>query len=433
MYKIVQGITNYAGRIRLFRPNARLYLGSITLFGLGFGIYRLLFNFYILSLGYSEGFLGTLITVNSFTALLGALPVSVVSDWLGRKRSFLTSAALSAAAVIGVITWRNTAGFVCMSVLFGLSNSLMGVTSSPFMMENSGKKERSYLFSFSFGLQTMASFVGNSIGGNLPTWLGAQVGAGATSTTAYALSLLFTAGTMVLALVPFALLKRTESSAPSPRRPQSILAPFRYAGKNISLLGKLIGPMLIISLGAGLLIPFLNVFYRNVYHQPDSTIGFLFALGSLSMGVGLLISAPIADRLGKVQMVVLTQGISIPFIFVLGFSPWFELSAVAYLIRGMLMNMSNPIYQNFVMEQVEEEAQAMVASLTSMSWNFGWAFSPQVSGWVQETYGFGPLFFGTATTYAIATYLSYHYFIRRKKERKLEAEREVESTLQVEE
>ncbi|MCJ7434072.1 MAG: hypothetical protein MUO77_11345 [Anaerolineales bacterium] len=42
-----------------------------------------------------------------------------------------------------------------------------------------------------------------------------------------------------------------------------------------------------------------------------------------------------------------------------------------------------PIYQTFGMERVEYFARAMVASLTSMAWNFGWAFSPTVSDLLQ--------------------------------------------------
>jgi MFS family permease len=98
----------------------------------------------------------------------------------------------------------------------------------------------------------------------------------------------------------------------------------------------------------------------------------------------------------------------------MGFAPWFQLSAFAYLVRLALMNMSNPIYQAFVMEHVEPEARATVASMTSMSWNFGWAFSPQVSGWLQVQYGFWPLFVGTGTSYTIAILMYYWFFLRRR-------------------
>jgi MFS family permease len=111
-------------------------------------------------------------------------------------------------------------------------------------------------------------------------------------------------------------------------------------------------------------------------------------------------------------LVVITQGLSIPFLILLGFSPWFWLSAVAYFVRVALMNMSGPIYQTFVMEQVEPSARATVASLVSMSWNFGWAFSPTISGWLQVNYGFGPPFLGTIILYILSVFLYWVFFWR---------------------
>jgi len=87
--------------------------------------------------------------------------------------------------------------------------------------------------------------------------------------------------------------------------------------------GKLIFPLLITSLGAGLIMPFMNVFFRTVHHQSDSAIGAMFALGSLAMAVGLIIAPPLADRIGKIQLVVISQALSIPFLYFLGFSTWF--------------------------------------------------------------------------------------------------------------
>jgi MFS family permease len=169
-------------------------------------------------------------------------------------------------------------------------------------------------------------------------------------------------------------------------------------------------PMLLTSLGAGLIMPFMNVFFRVVHHQPDPVIGALFAWGSLAMGIGILVAPPLADRLGKIQIVVITQALSIPFLILLGFSPWFWAAAIAYYIRLALMNMGGPVYNAYVMEKVEPSARATVASLVSMSWNFGWAFSPTISGWLQVRYGFGPPFIGTIVLYTISVFLYWAFF-----------------------
>jgi predicted MFS family arabinose efflux permease len=120
--------------------------------------------------------------------------------------------------------------------------------------------------------------------------------------------------------------------------------------------------------------------------------------------------------MGKIQLVVVTQALSIPFLIILGFSPVFWLSAGAYYIRLALMNMSSPVYQTFVMEHVEPSARATVASLVSMAWNFGWAFSPTISGFLQVRYGFDPPFLGTIILYTVSIVLYWAFFWHERRE-----------------
>ncbi len=403
-------IKEYARNVKAFKPNARLYLVNVVITGVAMGVFRLLFNFYILSLGYDEALLGNLITINNLTALIVALPAGYLADLLGRKRALMLAGGLVSLSIVVMIYWQQEQGFYIMNVLSGFAQSLAAVTMAPFLMENSQAEERTYLFSFSSGLQMAMASVGNWIGGYLPTWVSIARGVSPTSSTAYAGSLLVVGLLSVLGLIPlvFIRIKRLEKAE------RSIFAPLSYASRNPVLLGKLILPMLITSIGAGLIMPFMNVFFRIAHQKPDPVIGTLFAWGSLAMGIGLMVAPPIAQRMGKIQFVVVTQGISIPFLVVLGFSPLFWLSAAAYYVRLALMNMSGPVYQTFVMEQVEPSARATVASLVSMSWNFGWAFSPTISGWMQVRYGFAPPFLGTIILYTISTGLYWTFFWRKK-------------------
>jgi MFS family permease len=401
-------VVTYAARVRSFRPNARLYLVNVLVTGAAMGIFRLLFNFYVLSLGYNEALLGQLVTTSSLSALIFALPMGYLADLFGRKSSLILSGALMSLSVAAMVVWPNATVFYLTNIIFGISQSLAAVTMAPFLMENSGEEERTYLFSIGSGLQMTAASIGNWIGGFLPTWVAASRAVETTSSVAYGGALTITAVTAAFGLLPLLFLKtpRTERSE------RTVFAPLTYAASHPRKLGRLILPMLLTSIGAGLIMPFMNVFYRQVYNQPDPVIGSLFAWGSLAMAVGLLVAPPLADRMGKIQMVVITQGISIPFLVLLGFSPWFWLSAVAYYIRLALMNMSGPVYQTFVMENVEASARSTVASLVSMSWNFGWAFSPMISGWFQVNYGFGPAYLGTIILYTLSVYLYWAYFWR---------------------
>lgn len=376
------------------------------------GVYGLLFNFFVLSLGYDEALLGRFITTSSVIALLVALPMGYVVDLWGRKQALILRSVLLAGAITVMALWPNVVIFYTMNGVFGLAMSLGGVVTGPFLMENSDEKERTYLFSFSWGLQMAAMFAGNWIGGFLPTWIGGWESVDPQSSAAYAGSLLVVSLIGLLGLVPLFFIR----AKPMGDARENIFAPIAFVRHNPRLLGKLLFPLLIISVGAGLFVPFMNVFFRVVHNQPDPVIGSLMAWGFLAMGVGLLIAPPIADRVGKLRLVVITQGLSIPFMIVLGFVPVFAVSVMAYYARNVLMNMSGPIYQNFVMEQVDPSSRATVASLYSMTWSFGNSFSPSISGALQVAYGFGPPFAIAIALYACGILMYWLFFLRKSED-----------------
>lgn len=406
--RVRQGVGDYVSRLSAFEPNARLYLLNAVFGGLAYGVFRLLFNFYLISLGFEQDVIGNLISVSSLTALIAALPMGYLVDRIGHKPALLIGSITVVFALTMMVAVPVLPVLVAMNVLMGLAQSLSGVTSGPFLMENSSDRERVYLFSMSMGITMTASFVGNWVGGYLPTWMSALVGQAPTSAAAYSSSLFAVGAVGLIGLLPLLAMKPKKVAAAN----RASFAPFSFLVKNPDLMGKPILPMLITSIGAGLLMPFMNIFFRQQYHQPDPVIGALFAGSSLAMGLGILIAPPLADRMGKIQLVVVTQALSIPFFIMMGWAPWFEVSAVAYFIRAGLMNMTGPVYQTFVMERAPQNSRAMVASLVSMANSFGWAFSPTISGWIQVQYGFSPVFVLTILLYLLSIYFYWRFFWR---------------------
>jgi MFS family permease len=292
-------------------------------------------------------------------------------------------------------------------VLSGLGNSLFSVTASPFLMEQSTESERTYLFSFNSGISTVSSFAGNFVGGMLPAFFALRLGVSPQSSSAYAWSMGVTTVLMGLSLIPLVFLRSDGRRAD--RKPAM---PFRSAWEQRGIMTKLLLPSLIISVGAGLLIPFMNLFFRSRFMMSDGAIGQLFGFGALGMGIAFLVAPVLAERWGKARMVVITQGLSVPFLIILGFVPNLPLAILAYLVRMALMNLSSPVYQTLVMEEVDENSRGMAASLYSMIWNFGRAISPSVSGPIQVAYGFNPIFVATIVMYALSVYLLYIWFVR---------------------
>lgn len=74
------------------------------------------------------------------------------------------------------------------------------------------------------------------------------------------------------------------------------------------------------------------------------------------------------------------------------------------------MNMAQPLYNAFSMEQVSETEQGTLNSLLTLSWNTGWALMPMVSGVIQARYGFSPIFITTGILYALSTAMIWAFF-----------------------
>jgi predicted MFS family arabinose efflux permease len=177
------------------------------------------------------------------------------------------------------------------------------------------------------------------------------------------------------------------------------------------LIVKLATPNFLIGIGAAILIPYMNVFFKDRFEISDSALGILFSLSSLFIGVGSIIGPRLTARLGgKIRTVALTQFASIVFLLIIGFWPSVWIAGIASLMRAALMNMASPIYNAFCMEQVSEHRQGLLSSVLNIAWQVGWGVGPYISGLVQQTYGFTPLFIATTLLYFTAITLLWFFF-----------------------
>src|SRR5207237_9730024 len=87
--------------------------------------------------------------------------------------------------MLGFLWWTTTEGIVVLTLLNGVSQALFIVTMSPCRVENSGKAERTHLFSMNQAVIAVAGVAGGIVGGNAPAWLGAWLGVGANDVRAY--------------------------------------------------------------------------------------------------------------------------------------------------------------------------------------------------------------------------------------------------------
>jgi len=93
---LLSSVRDYFSKIRRFSRNAQLLLSASVLNGLAFGIWGVIFNLYLLGLGFQEDFIGLLFLVSGITYGLAAFPAGIICDRIGRRTSFLTGATVTA-------------------------------------------------------------------------------------------------------------------------------------------------------------------------------------------------------------------------------------------------------------------------------------------------------------------------------------------------
>jgi MFS family permease len=410
---------HYIDPVRSFNHAARLFLLMIIIDGVILSGWQLFFNIYMLQSGFTREFLGLVNSMPSAAALLFSIPLGRLSDLIGRRLSILIGIAGSSLFMLGQVMLLQPALIAAAGFLYGVSSSLFLVSQAPLMSKLSDRENRTMLFSLSYGLQTISGAIAALFAGQLPAILGTLLHTGGNSATAYQAVLVASIVLGTTSLIPMWFIQEpherhetiegstlnqnaAEHPQPNPVDSHSTL---------VTLTAKMTAPQILIGFGAAILIPYINVFFKDRFEISDSLLGVLFSLSSLLIGVGSLLGPRISSYLSsKIRAVVITQAASLVFLLLMGFAPVLWLSSVGYLLRTALMNMSSPLYSAFCMERTPERHQGVVNSILTLSWNLGWAVGPFISGLVQGRFGFRPLFIATCVLYGAASLLIWEFF-----------------------
>ena len=407
-------------QVKTFNRPARLFLASTVAYGLVYAAWALFFNLYLLERGFNIEFLGKANAAPGVAALLLGIPLGVFSDRIGRKSAMLLGASVGLVAMVLQVSVQSPTLILVMGFINGAGTSLYFLSQAPFMMRVSGEDNRAMLFSMNYALVPLAGVAGSVLAGQLPALFGGLLGVAGRSAAGYQAVLL--SGVLVggcIVLVFLGLIREPEGKsslngvapAPADSTPGSI---WQSLSRPLTL--QLSLPNLLAGLGAAMLMPYINVFFVQRFAVSDQALGFLYGFSELLTGLGSVFSPGLALVWGsKINAMVFTQTGSLVFLAVMGFVPILLVSAVAFLIRGTLMNMAVPLFDAFAMEQVPESEQATVNSVKSMSWNLGAAVGPYLSGIIQQAQGFNPIFIITGVLYAASIAVTWFLFRTREK------------------
>jgi predicted MFS family arabinose efflux permease len=396
--KVIKTISDYLGNLRLFSYNARLFLVGTFFMGMGFSGFMLLFNLYLKSLGFPEGRIGNIISASTIGTAIMAIPASIIIRRFSIKRILIIATPIAMFSYFIQVTVHQYHFILTSGFMAGIASVYWRVAAAPFFMRNSTPKERPYLFSMHFAIMLVAGVIGSITGGFLP---GMIEKSGIIPCLAYRYTLYIFSIMVLIALIPYIMIK--EKPAPA------VIEKMKIRSSKLIIL-KLFLPSLVTGIGAGLSIPFINLFFQNVLSTPTNLIGIFYSCARFLMITGLLIAPVLAERMGKIKTVVFSQLISIPFLIILGITRNLALAVMAFLIRAALMNMAQPLFTNFAMEKVKHEDQPFTNALLVIAWTAGWGASASLGGFLIEHFSYTLPFFTTSALYLLSTIIIFTFF-----------------------
>ncbi|HHZ74149.1 MAG TPA: MFS transporter [Candidatus Poseidoniales archaeon] len=410
---------SYLGKIRSFGWNARMYLLHIFGMDVIHGAWEVLFNLYLLALGFPISFIGLRLAILGIASALASVPAGRLADKLDRKWGFIIGDGGGAICSVVLIMSTDGTTILAFSAVAAAFGSLHHVTEVPFMAENSEPKERIHLFSVGTGFRTLAAMFGALIAGFLPLML---VDDGMSTIEAYRLAVHVGIAGWFISLVPAVLLRRNpiieeDSVGPDTNKEGVQKKGIFSAIKTPQTVFRFVAISAILSLGAGFVLRLANVFFLEDAHASEYEIGTVFAVGSLFLAIGAFLAPFVVDKLGEVASIYWTRFAAIPFILLIGFAPALatpetvvSLAGLAWVLRTTLFNMSNPVMDSFSMGQLQPSERATFVGISSMFSSALAALGAYLGASMMQTGDFRTPFVVMAVTYLLSTYLFLHWF-----------------------
>ena len=427
---MIARLRRFAAGYRGFSRDARIFISGSFLSSAALGLFFVNFNLYLAARGFDPATIGLVATTSGLSIAAAAIPASILANRIGGRRTMLLGAGAVIAALVGFMTLDSLPAIFGLMVVYGAGQQLLMIPAAPFLTENSTPEQRNEVFALNGAGFNLSQVIAGLSAGAV---VGLFLGGGATDRVASFHVLL--AGMIVLfggtALLLVAIHEDRHGHAaaqiggipPEPNQPPLAAYGMRARLSRIGihvgdarLFVKLVAPGFLVAIGAGQVLPFLNLYIVGRFGLDLSSTNAVFAVSALGTMIAILIQPVIARRYGKIQSVVLVQAASIPFIVVLGFAPWIPLVIVGMTVRNALMNAANPVFSAYVMGRVKPLERATITASQSMVWSIGWAIGGIYYSTVQSAYGFARgydvNFLTIIAFYSTATTLYYLWFAR---------------------
>ncbi|MGO4108640.1 MFS transporter [Paenibacillus sp. YAF4_2] len=397
--------------------NIRLFFLANMLYQFGTGLFSVLYNLYIHELGYPDAMSGTVVSMQSLATALCFIPIGLFGDRASRKRLLVIGALCSGVVLIGRSFFESESSLLITAVLTGLFATIFQVLAIPFLAANVAKTDRLRIFSI-YSAFVLAAQVAGSLGGGVISDV--LQAAGLSERLSFKFVLLAGSIAAIAAFLPLQAMKETKQ----PEKPIAAATTNQSTSTKgeFSFIAAFAAVELLIGIGSGLVIPYLNLYFTNRFSTSLSGMSFLLALGQVMTIFSMLIGPKLVNRVGQVKAIVIFQTLSLPFLLITGFTNMLIVASISFLFRQALMNAANPLLSATLMDRVSAKKQSLANSCMQTAFMMGWATMGPIHSHLITAYGY---YWGYAITFSITGFLyvtaSMLFFLLFREKKKVRA------------
>ena len=163
----------YLRRVMRASRAVKLFIAYTLLANIGLGVFQLIYNLYLVRLGYREDFIGEISAVSTVCVAVAALVMGPLTNRFGPWRCILFGLVTVSLALLGQALFTNEWLLLASAGLTGIGQAGLIVPNMPFIIDNTEDGERPDISAIVFSVMSLSMTAGSLIGGRLPGLLGA--------------------------------------------------------------------------------------------------------------------------------------------------------------------------------------------------------------------------------------------------------------------
>jgi predicted MFS family arabinose efflux permease len=371
----------------------------------------LVLNIFLRKQGFSDPEIASFNSLRFIGALAFALPLGIYIRGKKLKPFFILAALivpLTSALIIESV-YREIAPLIKLSfLLWGIGMMLMRVCSLPFIIRNTSSDNSTEALSLSASTWSLATIFSGIIISSLD-WVN-NFSLGKWILYFNERSILWIITFFGVSSIFFAL-SITEKEHDSSDKDANIIS--LYKNYDWKIIIKALSPLIMISIGAGLTIPYVNLFFNSVFNLSSSEFSILGSITAFLVFTFSLLVPSIRKKYGYWLTIVVVQALSICCLVVMALMELYVtysfaliVALIAYIFRQPLMHMAHPASNELLMNYVGKRNQELISALSSSLWSASWFISAKVFEWLRLLdFQYYEIFLITAGLYIVGNIL----------------------------